>query len=121
MKGAKPYILSIPFTNSDNNSIAGIIFVYSNQHVFSYAVEVSEIQDPKLSTASIYIEGSKGEILPASNVVTSGIYIDWNCVWSCIPGALSDCSWLLLFFPPAYPVCVAAAWAFCYDWCTLFP
>jgi len=119
LKVDKPYILSVPFVNtSDNNKIAGIIFVYAQHRVLSYMIEVKGIKDPATANINIGIESTKGEVsFLSNNASTEGVYIDWSCVWQCIPGALWDClPWLNT---PIYPLCVSAGWAFCYDVCTL--
>jgi len=118
LKVKRPYILSVPFINAfDDNKIAGIIFVYSQKRVLSYMVEVDSIKDPKSMSVDILIENNNGEIASASNIATPDFYINWHCVWSCIPGALYDC----LQYIPIYPICAAVAWGICYDFCAIFP
>lgn len=105
----KPYLLSIPYVNPlDNNKIAGIVFVYSHRRVLSYVVEANNIKNPKSISVNILVENDNGEITSASNVDTPDIYVDWQCVQRCIPGALARC--LSYMGTPYYPVCVAAAW-----------
>lgn len=58
LKVKKPYILSVPFINTyDDSKIAGIVFVYSNQRVLSYIIEeTSDSKNPSNNTADILLE-----------------------------------------------------------------
>jgi len=119
LKVNKPYILSVPFVNtSDNNKIAGIVFVYTQHQIISYVIE--ETNDPKNqnnNNANIFVEVNNGTVIGANS---NDSIIDWNCARNCAIGCALDQGCWSIPYPFNIP-CFAACWAICYDMCVLFP
>ncbi len=68
--------------------------------------------------SEILLENKDSKIVKAGEISVSDSIIDWQCMNHCIPFALKECI-PYAFFPPLYADCAAAAWAMCYDMCTL--
>lgn len=121
LKVKKPYILSVPFINTyDDSKIAGIVFVYSNQRVLSYIIEeTSDSKNPSNNTADILLENNNMEIVNVNQIIGADSIIDWECARNCALSCALDMNCWSIPYPFNIP-CFAACWGIYYDMCTIF-